>query len=169
MRTRPTSSAQDWFWPKGKKHALSYEDQLYVWCLLLRNKLAGKIAPAHPKDNRALEYALLIPEQMAVDEINATTDVSVTRRDLVAIVGEFADQAPPYPSTEPAPIKYKPYLHSGGGKKLRKSQQKQGRFWPKSWIEGRPTSAFGYVLVNGVPQWNNGAHTLHLKSVRKAA
>ena len=69
------------------------EDQLYVWCLLLRNKLAAKIAPAHPKDNRALEYALLIPEQMAVDEINATTDVSVTRRDLVAIVGEFADQA----------------------------------------------------------------------------
>ena len=36
---------------------MRYEDQLYVWCLLLRNKLAGKIAPAHPKDNRALEYA----------------------------------------------------------------------------------------------------------------
>ena len=36
---------------------MGYEDQLYVWCLLLRNKLAGKIAPAHPKDNRALEYA----------------------------------------------------------------------------------------------------------------
>ena len=35
----------------------SYEDQLYVWRLLLRDKLAGKIAPAHPKDNRALEYA----------------------------------------------------------------------------------------------------------------
>ena len=39
---------------------MRYEDQLYVWCLLLRNKLAAKIAPAHPKDNRALEYALLI-------------------------------------------------------------------------------------------------------------
>ena len=56
--------------------------------------MAGKIAPAHPKDNRALEYALLIPEQMAVDEINATTDVSVTRRDLVAIVGEFCRPSP---------------------------------------------------------------------------
>ena len=116
---------------------MRYEDQLYVWCLLLRNKLAGKIAPAHPKDNRALEYALLIPEQMAVDEINATTDVSVTRRDLVAIVGEFADQAPPYPSTEPAPIKYKPYLHSGGGRKLRKSQQKQA-FLAKKLDRGSP-------------------------------
>ena len=30
-------------------------------------------------------------------------------------------------------------------------------------------TAYGYVLVNGVPQWNNGARTLHLELVRKAA
>ena len=42
---------------------LSYEDQLHVWLLLLRNKLAGKIAPAHPRDHRPTEYALLVPER----------------------------------------------------------------------------------------------------------
>ena len=117
-RTRPTSSAQDWFGPKEKTCVTKTNCTSGACCR--ETKLAGKIAPADPKDSRALEYALLIPAQMAVDEINAITDMSVTRRDLVAIVGEFADQ--------PAPIKYKPYLHSGGGKKLRKSQQKQGRF-----------------------------------------
>ena len=30
-----------------------------------------------------------------------------------------------------------------------------------------PKHAYGYVLVNGVPQWHNG--TLQLESVRKAA
>ena len=78
---------------------MSYEDQLYVWCMLLRNKLAGQIAPAHPKDNRALEYALLVPEEMAVDEINAITDVEpITRKMLTAIVREFTGKAPPYAS-----------------------------------------------------------------------
>ena len=77
---------------------MRYEDQLYVWCLLLRNKLAGQIAPAHPKDNRALEYALLVPEEMAVDEINAITDVEpITRKMLTAIVREITGKAPPYP------------------------------------------------------------------------
>ena len=98
--------------------------------MLLQHGVAGKIAPAHPKDNSALD-SLLIPEQMAVDEINAATDVSVTRRDLVAIVGKFADQAPPYPSTEPAPIKYKPYLHSGGGKKFKNANKNRGVFGQK--------------------------------------
>ena len=42
-----------------------------------------------------------------------------------------------------------------------------GLFPGDSRHRGSPASAYGYELVNGVPQWNNG--TLHLKSVRKAA
>ena len=53
---------------------LSYEDQLRVWRLLLRNKLAGKIAPAHPRDRRPTEYALLVPDLFAVAEVNAISD-----------------------------------------------------------------------------------------------
>jgi hypothetical protein len=50
---------------------LSNQDQLRVWRLLLRNNLVGKIAPAHPRDLRPTEYALLVPDANAVAEVNA--------------------------------------------------------------------------------------------------
>jgi hypothetical protein len=40
---------------------LSDEDQLYVWCLLLQQKLVGDIGS---------EYALLVPDDQAVAEVN---------------------------------------------------------------------------------------------------
>jgi hypothetical protein len=88
----------------------------------------AKVAPAHPKDSRALEYALLAPEEMAVDEINAITDVSVTRRDLVAIVGKFADQAPPYPSTERPPSSTSHIYIAGAEKSCENSNKNKGVF-----------------------------------------
>ena len=164
---------------------MRYEDRLYVWCLLLRNKLAGKIAPAHPRDNRALEYALLEPEQMAVDEINAITDVEpITRKMLTSIVREFADKAPPYPSFEEGGrvvymrelMRKRRAVGNNGTleagipmvpKLLTRPVDSKQKTTINSRHQGSPASAYGYVLVNGVPQWNDG--TLHLESVRRAA
>ena len=167
----------------------SYEDQLYVWRLLLRDKLAGKIAPAHPKDNRALEYALLIPEQMAVDEINAITDVEpITRKMLTAIVREFASKAPPYPSFAidgrvvymREPMRKRRAVSKNGTtgtqvpnvpklltKRVDSKGKKESHVADRGSPSASPASAYGYVLVNGIPRWNKGA--LHLESVRKAA
>ena len=77
---------------------MRYEDQLYVWCLLLRNKLAGKIAPAHPSDRRRTEYALLVPDALAVAEVNAMLDTPITIKHLAAILRRFSRLAPPYAS-----------------------------------------------------------------------
>ena len=74
---------------------LSYEDQLSVWCLLLRNKLAGKIAPAHPRDGRPTEYALLVPDEQAVAEVNDVSDTPITVKHLPSILTRFKHLAPP--------------------------------------------------------------------------
>ena len=76
---------------------LSYEDQLHVWRLLLRNKLAGKIAPAHPSDRRPTEYALLVPDSFAVAEVNAISDTPITVKHLPSILARFRHLDPPYP------------------------------------------------------------------------
>ena len=106
---------------------MDYEDQLRVWRLLLRNKLAGKIAPAHPRDHRPTEYALLVPDALAVAEVNAMLDTPITVAHLPAILAQFKHLDPPYSSFE--------------------------------WLRrehGQSASGYGYVLVNGVPRWNNG-------------
>ena len=77
---------------------MRYEDQLYVWCLLLRNKLAGKIAPAHPWGRRPTEYALLVPDSFAVAEVNAISDTPITVKHLPSILARFRHLDPPYPS-----------------------------------------------------------------------
>ena len=77
---------------------LSYEDQLHVWRLLLTNKLAGKIAPAHPWDRRPTEYALLVSDALAVAEVNAMSDTPITIKHLAAILRRFSHLAPPYAS-----------------------------------------------------------------------
>ena len=69
---------------------LSYEDQLHVWRLLLTNKLAGKIAPAHPWDRRPTEYALLLSDALAVAEVNAMSDTPITIKHLAAILRRFS-------------------------------------------------------------------------------
>ena len=47
-----------------------------------------------------MRISLLVPEEMAVDEINAITDVEpITRKMLTAIVREFTGKAPPYASS----------------------------------------------------------------------
>ena len=102
---------------------MDYEDRLRVWLLLLRNKLAGKIAPAHPRDHRPTEYALLVPDALAVAEVNAMLDTPITVAHLPAILAQFKHLDPPFDSGT------------------------QG---------GSPASAYGYVLVNGIPRWNNG-------------
>jgi hypothetical protein len=85
---------------------LSYEEQLHVWCLLLKNKLAGKIAPAHPWDRRPTEYALLVPDKLAVAEVNAVSDIPITVDHLPSILARFRHLDPPYDderkSSEPA-------------------------------------------------------------------
>jgi hypothetical protein len=80
---------------------LSYEDQLHVWSLLVRNKLAGKIAPAHPKDRRPTEYALLVPKALAVAEVNAVLDAPITVAHLPSILARFRHLDPPYSSVPP--------------------------------------------------------------------
>ena len=55
---------------------LSDEDQLYVWCLLLQQKLVGDIGS---------EYALLVPEERAVAEVNAMSDTPITVKHLPSI------------------------------------------------------------------------------------
>ena len=79
---------------------MRYEDQLYVWCLLLRNKLAGKIAPAHPRDRRPTEYALLVPDAYAVAEVNAMLDTPITVAHLPAIMAQFKHLDPPFDKGE---------------------------------------------------------------------
>ncbi len=80
---------------------LSYEDQLYVWCLLLRNNLAGKIAPAHPWDRRQTEYVLLVPDTIAVAEVNDVLDTPITVAHLPSILARFRHLDPPYSSVPP--------------------------------------------------------------------
>jgi hypothetical protein len=84
--------------PKERNMQLSYEDQLRVWRLLLRNKLAGKTAPAHPWDRRPTEYAILVPDALAVAEVNAVSDTPITIKHLAAILRRFSHLAPPYAS-----------------------------------------------------------------------
>lgn len=84
-------------------------------------------------------HGLLISAPQAVRELNALTDGPQIREDrLRKIVTEFKNTSPPYASTDPASIKHN---------------------------EGRPASAYGYELVNGVPRWNNG----HLARAETAA
>jgi len=84
-------------WPNGEENMqLSYEDQLYIWCLLLRNKLAGKIAPAHARDRRPTECAVLVPDALAVAEVNAVSDTPITVKHLSSILARFGHLDPPY-------------------------------------------------------------------------
>ena len=66
---------------------LTDEEQLYIWCLLLRHKLVGDIGS---------EYALLVPEERAVAEVNAVSDTPITIKHLAAILRRFSQLAPPY-------------------------------------------------------------------------
>ena len=52
---------------------LTDEEQLYIWCLLLRHKLVGDVGS---------EYALLVPEERAVAEVNAISDTPITVKHL---------------------------------------------------------------------------------------
>jgi hypothetical protein len=91
---------------------MSYEDQLYVWSLLLRNKLAGKIAPAHPWDRRPTENALLVPDSFAVAAVNAISDTPITVKHLPPILARFKHLDPPYrsfPVARPASAARKAY------------------------------------------------------------
>jgi hypothetical protein len=80
---------------------LTYMEQLHVWHLLLKKKLAGKIAPAHPWDRRSTEYALLIPHTIAVAEINAVLDTPITVARLPSILARFRHLDPPYSDATP--------------------------------------------------------------------
>ncbi len=80
---------------------LSYKEQLHVWRLLLKNNLAGKIAPAHPWDRRPTEYALLVPHEVAVAEVNALLDTPITVDHLPSILARFRHLDPPYSSVPP--------------------------------------------------------------------
>jgi len=115
---------------------LSYEDQLHVWRLLLTNKLAGKIAPAHPWDRRPTEYALLVPDALAVGEVNAVSDIPpITVKHLPSILARFRHLDPPYSSFDDEAKE-----HNAKNRK----------------VVAAPASAYGYELVNGVPRWTNG-------------
>jgi hypothetical protein len=118
---------------------LSYKDQLHIWCLLVRNNLAGKIAPAHPWDRRPTEYAILVPDSFAVAEVNAISDTPITVKHLSSILARFRHLDPPYSSFEP-----------------NKAKEHNAK------VVAAPASAYGYELVNGVPRWNNGGLSEHL-------
>ena len=68
---------------------LTDEEQLYIWCLLLRHKLVGDVGS---------EYALLVPEERAVAEVNAISDTPITVKHLPSILARFKHLAPPYAS-----------------------------------------------------------------------
>jgi len=80
---------------------LSYKEQLEVWHLLLKNNLAGKIAPAHPRDRRPTHYALLVPDTIAVAEINAVRDTPISVAHLPSILARFRHLDPPYSDATP--------------------------------------------------------------------
>ena len=68
---------------------LTDEEQLYIWCLLLRHRFVGDVGS---------EYALLVPEERAVAEVNAVSDTPITIKHLAAILRRFSHLAPPYAS-----------------------------------------------------------------------
>jgi hypothetical protein len=77
---------------------LSYEDQLYVWCVLLQNNLAGRIAPQSRHDRRTnTEYSILIPEHLCLQEFNHLSDIGpITINQLRATAKTFRYLKPPY-------------------------------------------------------------------------
>lgn len=84
---------------------LSYEDQLYLWCLLLKNNIAGKVSPAvrsGPGARAPVRYELLVDETNAAAMINSLSDLEpISPRQLRVIVKQFAHLDPPYPSFPP--------------------------------------------------------------------
>ena len=159
---------------------MRYEDQLYVWLLACWHGMAywkGR--------------GLLISAPQAVRELNALTDGPQVREDrLRKIVTEFKNTAPPYVSTDPAVhAAHARVVERTELDRLRKRKSRgtaandtraphipaESADAPIEILRKKPgvlrrrastKHAYGYVVVNGVPQWNNG--TLHLKSVRKA-
>ena len=73
---------------------LSYEDQLYIWSLLLQANLVGKV-----KRRPRTEYILLVPDVQAVAQINALSDTPITIKHLPSIVRRFRHLEPPYSSS----------------------------------------------------------------------
>lgn len=101
---------------------LSYEEQLAIWCLLLQNRLAGKLSPAvttGPGARAPIVYDLLVPASFAVQELNALSDTPITVKHLPAILKQFRHLEPPYSSV---PLQ------------LRKTPKKRG---PKAWQDRR--------------------------------
>ena len=72
---------------------LSYEDQLYIWSLLLQANLVGKV-----KGKPRAEYIMLVPDERAVAEINALSDTPITTKHLPSILARFRHVDPPYSS-----------------------------------------------------------------------
>ncbi len=81
---------------------LSYEDQLYIWSLLLQANLVGKV-----KRRPRTEYILLVPDVQAVAQINALSDTPITIKHLPSIVRRFRHLEPPYSSSPPDRKAYK--------------------------------------------------------------
>lgn len=106
--------------PDTTSSRLSYEDQLYIWCLLLKGRLAGKVSPAVTSGEGArapVLYDLLVPASTAVQEVNAVSDTPITTAHLPAILKTFRHLEPPYSSVP---------------EHLRKLAKKRG---PKTWRE----------------------------------
>lgn len=101
---------------------LTYEDQLSVWCLLLQNRLVGQLSPPTTAGTGArapIVYDLLVPASVAVQELNAVSDISITAKHLPAILKQFRHVDPPYSSFHPT---------------LQKVPKKRG---PKTWQQKR--------------------------------
>lgn len=97
-------AALDSEFPEPKERIrLSYEDQLYVWGVLIQNNLAGKIAPALKHDRRTKpEYAILIPEHLCLQAFNSVSDIGpITINQLKAAAKTFRFLEPPHPSFPP--------------------------------------------------------------------
>ena len=160
---------------------MSYEDRLYVWLLACWHGMAYWN-----------KRGLLVSAPQALRELNALTDGPQIREAQIArIVAEFKNTSPPYVSFDPALQQDRAadraevdrlrkrksrgagYIGSGPPDICAKSADAPIEIIRKKAAprghRGSPKHTFGYVLVNGVPQWNNGARTLHLELVRKAA
>ena len=94
---------------------LSYEDQLYIWCLLLQTNLVGKVKGRHKT-----EYIMLVPDGRAVAEINALSDTTITTKHLPSILKRFKHLDPPYSSFPP-------------DRKAYKREWMQRRRWEQKW------------------------------------
>lgn len=84
--------------PRAYSSRLSYEDQLYIFCLLLQSRLVGQLSPWSERDPKKPHYELLVDRGLAADLLNDVSDTPVTADQLKAVVSRFQGKEPLFSS-----------------------------------------------------------------------